>query len=367
MKIPFADFSLMHSELQSEINDAISRVVSSNCFIGGEEVDSFENAFAAFIGVKYCVGCGNGLDALQLILRAMNIQQGDEVIVPAHTFIATALAVTYAGGTPVYVDVDLDTYCLDPERLEQAITTRTKAIILVHIYGQIGRFDQIKAIAEKYKLPIIEDSAQAHGASFQGRKAGSLGIASGFSFYPGKNLGAFGDGGAVTTNDDELAKKVRTLANYGSLVKYQHILKGVNSRLDPIQAAVLKAKLSKLDVWNARRREIAQAYLDGLSDITDITVPCQNPNAEHVWHIFPILVNKRDKVASKLSQNGIQTLIHYPVPMHLHKAYSELGYRIGDFPNAERIASQEISLPMFYGMTDEQVFYTIQTLKNIFA
>ena len=366
MRVPFADFSVMHSELQPEINNAITRVVNSNYFIGGEEVSAFERHFADYIGVKHCIGCGNGLDALQLILRAMEIKEGDEVIVPAHTYIATALAVTYAGGTPVYADVEADTYCLDPEKLEKAITPRTKAIILVHIYGQIGRFDRIKAIAEKYNLPVIEDAAQAHGATFDGKKAGSLGVASGFSFYPGKNLGAFGDAGAVTTNDDELADKVRMIANYGSKVKYQHVVKGVNSRLDPIQAAVLDVKLKKLDIWNARRKEIAAEYKKGLSSIPEVGLPYQTPNTEHVWHIFSILVNDREKVIRELNQDGIQTLIHYPVPMHLHEAYRELKYQKGDFPNAEKIAECEISLPMFYGMTDEQIAYTINAIRRIF-
>lgn len=367
MRVPFADFAVMHSELQPEINNAIARVVNSNYFIGGEEVANFEKRFADYIGVKHCIGCGNGLDALQLILRAMDIQSGDEVIVPAHTFIATALAVTYVGGKPVYVDVEKDTYCLDPDKLEKAINERTKAIILVHIYGQIGRYDKIKAIAEKYGIPIIEDSAQAHGATFEGKKAGSLGLASGFSFYPGKNLGAFGDAGAVTTNNDEIAEKVRMLTNYGSKVKYQHVLKGVNSRLDPIQAAVLSVKLAKLDEWNARRRVIASEYIKGLSKVGDVTTPYQTPGTEHVWHIFSILVKNREKVMQQLSEDGIQTLIHYPVPMHLHIAYRELQYKKGDFPNAEMIADREISLPMFYGMTDEQIAYTVQAIQRIFA
>ncbi|MBR4906246.1 MAG: DegT/DnrJ/EryC1/StrS family aminotransferase [Clostridia bacterium] len=363
MNVPFSDFTQMHAEIRPALNEAIARVVDSNYFIGGEEVSAFERAYADYVGVRHCIGCGNGLDALHLILRAMEIGAGDEVIVPAHTFIATALAVTYAGATPVYADVEPDTYCLDPDRLEKAITPRTKAIMVVHIYGRIGRFDEIEAIAKKHGLPIIEDSAQAHGALYKGRKAGSLGVASGFSFYPGKNLGAFGDAGAVTTNDDTIAEKVRILSNYGSKEKYAHILKGVNSRLDPIQAAVLSVKLHSLDRWNDARSEIADAYLAALKDCGAV-LPKQDQNVKNVWHIFPILVENRAELMAHLKANGVQTLVHYPVAMHLHAAYRELGYHVGDFPVAERIAAQEISLPMFYGLTDGQLETTVSAIRT---
>ncbi len=363
MNVPFSDFSAMHNEIRPALDEAILRVVDSNYFIGGSEVTAFENAFARYVGVKHCIGCGNGLDALHLILRAMEIGAGDEVIVPAHTYIATALAVTYAGATPVYVDVDLDTFCLDPEKLEAAITPKTKAILLVHIYGRIGRFDEIEAIANRHGLPIVEDSAQAHGAQYKGRKAGSLGVASGFSFYPGKNLGAFGDAGAVTTNDDALAEKVRILSNYGSKEKYQHVLKGVNSRLDPIQAAVLSVKLRSLDKWNAERQRIAGVYLSELKDY-GLTLSEDDPDGKNVRHVFPILAENRDAMMAFLKAEGIQTLVHYPVAMHLHTAYRELGYRRGDFPVAERIAAQEISLPMFYGLTDRQIAATVSAIRT---
>ncbi len=363
MNVPFADFSVMHAEIREQLDAAIKRVVDANYFIGSPENAEFEGRFAAYCGANACVGCGNGLDALQLILRAYGIGAGDEVIVPAHTFIATALAVTYVGAKPVFVDVEPRWYCLDPAQLENAITEHTKAIIMVHIYGQIGEFQAAKDIADKHGLLLIEDSAQAHGARYRGQRAGSLGDAAGFSFYPGKNLGAFGDGGAVTCRDAAVAERIMTYGNYGARVKYQHVYKGVNSRLDSVQAAVLSVKLEFLDRWNTERRRIAQRYISGIVN-PGVHLPEQNPDAEHVWHIFPVMAGDREALIAHLGGQGITALCHYPVPMHLHRAYADLAYSPGCFPVAEYIATHEISLPMYYGMTEEQIDHVIDAVNR---
>ena len=358
MNIPFADFSPMHSYIRTELFSAINRVLDSNQFISGVNCKEFEQAYASYLNSKYCVGCGNGLDALHLILKAYGVGPGDEVIVPAHTYIATALAVTYAGAKPVLVDVESKYYCLDPDKIEKAISKHTKAVILVHIYGQIGEYKKIQDIVKSRNLILIEDAAQAHGATYMERKAGSLGDAAGFSFYPGKNLGAFGDAGAITTNNSKIAEKVRMIGNYGSREKYVHEYKGVNSRLDELQAAILKTKLRYLDTWNQNKALTAQKYLSGIKNPC-ISLPQLNPYGRHAWHIFPILVEDRDRLLNGLAEKGIKALIHYPCPVHLHPAYQDLGYLKGSFPVAERIADQEISLPLFYGMTDAQINYVI--------
>ena len=363
MIIPYADFSGMHDPIRKELDQRIADVLDKNVFIHGDYCSAFEKRFAAFCHVSWCIGTGNGLDSLQLILRALKIGEGDEVIVPAHTYIATALAVSYVGAKPVLVDVEDRYYCLDPQKLEASITERTKAVMMVHIYGQVGRFDEVREIAQRHRLFIIEDSAQAHGATYKGIFTGCLGDAAGFSFYPGKNLGAFGDAGGVTTNNQKIAETVRMLGNYGSVIKYHHEDKGVNSRLDEIQAAILDIKLSYLAAWNQERQRIAEKYLSSIRN-KELRLPEKNPNGTHVWHIFPVMAEHRDDFLNYLQEKEITAQIHYPFPMHLHKAYEELGYRRLQFPVAEYIADHEVSLPLFYGMTQEQIDYLIDSVND---
>jgi dTDP-4-amino-4,6-dideoxygalactose transaminase len=347
--IPFLNLEPMHNEIGNEIRCAIERVYSNNWYIMGQELELFEQEYAQYCGVKYCIGVGNGLDALQLILMGYEIGAGDEVILPANTFIATALAVSYAGAKPVLVDIDINTYNIDPDLIEAKITKNTKAIIVVHLYGQPANMDKILEISRRYNLKVIEDSAQAHNARYKGALTGGLGDAAGFSFYPGKNLGALGDAGAVTTNDKQLAETVRALRNYGSQEKYNHELKGMNSRLDELQAAVLRVKLKHLDRWTKERRLIAKHYLSGISN-NEIVLPQVPSDMEPVWHIFAIRCRNRKKLQSYLDDQGIQTLTHYPIPIHLQPSYLDLGYQAGDFRRTEQSSKEEISLPLWYGM-----------------
>jgi dTDP-4-amino-4,6-dideoxygalactose transaminase len=362
MKIPFASFEKMHQEIQDEITEKFKQVYARNWFIQGEELEQFEEEYAAYCGVKYCVGCGNGLDALFLPLKAYGIGAGDEVIVPSNTFIATALAVSYTGATPVFVEPTIDSFNIDPSRIEEKITARTKAIMAVHLYGQPADMDAIKAVAQKYDLKVIEDSAQAHGASYKNQKTGSLGDAAGFSFYPGKNLGALGDAGAMVTNDKELADKVRALGNYGSDYKYHHIYQGNNSRLDEMQAAFLRIKLRNLDRWNANRIETAEKYLEGIHN-PEIILPQVAKDSTHVFHIFAVRCARREELESYLNAKGIGTNKHYPIPMHMQGAYRELGIPEGALPIAEEISKTQLSIPMYYGMTDEEIAYVIEALN----
>lgn len=363
MNIPFLDLRAPHEELRTELRDAFERVIDSGWYILGNEVKQFEQEFAAYCEATHCVGAGNGLEALHLILRAYGIGAGDEVIVPSNTYIATWLAASYAGATPIPVEPDERTYNIDPARIEAAITPRTRAIIAVHLYGQPADMDTINALARKYNLKVIEDAAQAHGARYKGRRVGSLGDAAGFSFYPGKNLGAIGDGGAVTTNDAVLAEKVRVLCNYGSCVKYQNDVKGFNSRLDELQAAFLREKLRKLDGWNTRRKEIAAEYLRKL-DGNEIGVPFVPEWADPVWHLFVVRSSQREALQTQLQQLGVGTMIHYPVPPHLQLAYSELGYTQGAFPVSEAIHREVLSLPMWPHMTDAEVCAVIAAVHQ---
>jgi dTDP-4-amino-4,6-dideoxygalactose transaminase len=346
MPIPFLDLKTPYLELKSELDAAYQRVMMSGWYILGEETEAFETEYAAYCGVKYCIGVGNGLDALYLILRAMDIGPGAEVIVPANTYIATWLAVSYAGATPVPVEPDRATYNLDPARVAAAITSRTRAILPVHLYGQPADMDPIIEIAGQHNLKVIEDAAQAHGARYKGRHAGSLGDAAGWSFYPGKNLGAIGDAGAVTTNDPELADKVRVLRNYGSRVKYYNEMKGTNSRLDPLQAVFLRVKLRYLNEWNARRAIVAQRYTIGLAKISGLIIPMVPEWTEPSWHLYVIRCQHRTALQEQLHRNGIDTLIHYPVPPHLSGAYQEMGLPSGHFPITEELALTVLSLPM---------------------
>lgn len=361
MKVPFLDLRAAYEELRDALDAAYRRVMLSGRYILGEELEAFESEFAAYCGVRHCIGTGNGLDALHLILRAMDIGPGDEVLVPAHTFIATWLAVTYAGAVPVPVEPLEDTYNMDPSRIHAAITPRTRAIIVAHLYGQPADMDAIAAAARPHGLRIIEDAAQAHGALYKGRRTGSLGDAAGFSFYPGKNLGAFGDGGAVTTNDDALAHRLRALRHYGSHRKYIHDLKGVNSRLDELQAAFLRIKLQRLDAWNAQRRLLAARYMHALKGLPGIVTPFVPDWAEPVWHLFVIRTPHRDRLQQALAEQGIETLIHYPVPPHRQKAYEEMAPR--SYPVTEKIHKEALSLPMGPAMTEAHVDLVVAALK----
>ena len=363
MKIPFVSFKPLEKELDNELRAAFERVYETSWYIEGKEDAAFEKSFAEFCGVNYCVGCGNGLDALVLALKALGIGEGDEVIVPSNTYIATALAVTYVGARPVFVEPRIETFNIDPDKIESAITDKTKVIMPVHLYGQACDMDAIMDIAGRHNLKVVEDCAQAHGATYKGQRVGSFGDAAGFSFYPGKNLGALGDAGAVVTNNEALAKKIRALGNYGSDYKYHHIYKGNNSRLDELQAAFLSAKLHHMDRINEERRRIANRYLNEIHN-SKIVLPVVEKDMVPVWHIFGIRCAERDELEKYLNDNGIGTNKHYPISMHLQECYKDLGYKEGDFPIAEEISKTELSLPMFYGMTNEQVDYVIHSINE---
>ena len=364
MKVPFATFKPMHDEIRKELDSAYHRVIDSSYFIQGKECEKFEKEFAQYCDAKYCIGVATGLDALYLILKALNIKKGDEVIIPSNTFIATALAVSYCGATPVFVEPLIETYNINTALIEEKITEHTKAIIPVHLQGRPADMDEINKIAKKYTLYVIEDAAQAHGANYKGRRVGSLSDAAGFSFYPGKNLGALGDGGAVVTNNKEIADKVRALGNYGSDYKYHHIYKGTNSRLDEIQAAFLRCKLPHLDKCNSERQKIAKKYFDGITNPL-ITLPLQvDEDYDHIYHVFVIRCDRRDELESYLNKNGIGTVKHYPIPMHLQLAYQDLNIQEGSLPIAEEISRTVLSIPMYYGMSNDEIEYVIQLLNE---
>lgn len=346
MKVPFLDLQAATAELREEIDAVVSRVLSSGMYILGEETEAFEAEFAAYVGAAHAVGVANGLDALHLALRALGVGPGDEVIVPSNTYIATWLAVSYAGAVPVPVEPDARTYNLDPSRIEAVITPRTRVILPVHLYGQPCDLDPILAVARAHGLRVLEDCAQAHGARYRGTRVGAHGDLCAWSFYPGKNLGALGDAGAVTTNDPDFADRVRVLRNYGSRVKYVNEVQGYNSRLDPLQAAILRVKLRHLDAWNARRRELAAWYLEHLAGVPDLTLPHVPEWAEPCWHLFVIRHPRRDELQAKLAEAGIGTLIHYPIPPHRQEAYRDLGFGPGAFPIAETLAREVLSLPI---------------------
>jgi dTDP-4-amino-4,6-dideoxygalactose transaminase len=353
----------MEKELNKELHEAFERVLFNSWYIEGKEDENFEMEFASFCGVNYCVGVGNGLDALRLSLKALGIRDGDEVIVPSNTYIATALAVTYVGATPVFVEPDIRTFNINPSLIEEKITEKTKAIMPVHLYGQPCDMDLIMDIAKKHNLYVVEDCAQAHGAVYKGKKVGSFGDMAGFSFYPGKNLGALGDAGAVVTSDKDLADKVRALGNYGSDYKYHHIYKGNNSRLDELQAAFLSAKLPHLNRMNGERCRIAESYLKEIKN-SEIVLPYVMEDTEPVWHIFGIRCDRRDELEKFLNDRGIGTNKHYPIPIHLQECYKNMGFVKGDFPVAEEISATELSLPMYYGMTDDEIQYVIDTINK---
>jgi dTDP-4-amino-4,6-dideoxygalactose transaminase len=354
MKIPFLDLISLQAKIRSHIDEAYKRVIDSGIFIMGQELEAFELEFANFCDVKHCIGLGNGLEAIHLLLKAYDIGPGDEVIVPSNTFIATWLAVTQCGATPVPVEPNIITYNIDPELISAAITTRTKAIIPVHLYGQPADMDPINAIAVKHGLIVIEDAAQAQGARYKNRRVGSLGHAAATSFYPGKNLGALGDGGAVLTDDDQIAERVRKLRNYGSTIKYEHELSGYNSRLDELQAAFLRVKLTVLDEWNLSRKEIALQYSKELTS-ANVVLPITPEFADPVWHLYVIRSNKRNELKSYLEEKGVATVIHYPIPPHRQACYSN--FRSANLLIADRLAGEVLSLPISPTVTHQQVKY----------
>lgn len=364
MKVRFLDMKAPYQELKQELDEAYHRVMQSGQYILGEEVEAFEAEFAAYCGVRHCIGVGNGLEALHLILRACGIGPGDEVIVPANTYIATWLAVSYAGAIPVPVEPDARTYNLDPSRVEHAITERTRAILPVHLYGQPADMEPLLEIASRHDLRVIEDAAQAHGGVYHGKKVGALSVAAGWSFYPTKNLGAHGDAGAVTTSDDQLAERVRLLRNYGSRAKYFNEIQGFNSRLAPLQAAFLRVKLARLDEWNRRRSDIAKLYLEGLDGIPGLGLPAVAPDMEPVWHVFVVQHSERNGLQEHLRKLDIGTLIHYPVPPHLSNAYSAMGLPPGTYPITESMAETILSIPMHPHLSPADVETVIEALRS---
>lgn len=365
MNIPYLDLKRIHKPMQQELDEAYHAITANEWYIQGEYCGKFEKEFASYCGVRECIGVGNGLDALRLILLGMGIGDGDEVIVPANTFIATVLAVSYVGAVPVLVDADPDTFLIDPDRIESHVTERTKAVIAVHLYGRLCDMDAICRVAKKYGLYVIEDAAQAHGAKIGDKKAGAFGDAAGFSFYPGKNLGALGDGGAVTTNDVELSRRIRAIANYGAFERYHHIYRGCNSRLDELQAAFLLKKLSYLDGWNEQRRKIAWRYLEGIRN-EKVALPAVDMSRpeNHVFHIFPILCETRRELQAFLRAKGIETNIHYPIPIPKQGAYEAQGWDMSEYFVTEKICERELSLPLYPGMTDAEIEYVIDCVKE---
>jgi dTDP-4-amino-4,6-dideoxygalactose transaminase len=364
MEVPSLDLHAAYRELSEELDDAYRRVMSGGWYILGAEVEAFEAEFGAYCKSRFCVGVGNALEGLELILRGYDIGPGDEVIVPSNTYIATWLAISHAGAVPAPVEPDIQTHNLDPKLVERAITRRTRAIMPVHLYGQPADMDPIQAIAEKHGLKVIADAAQAHGGRYRGQPVGSLGDASAFSFYPSKNLGCFGDGGAITTDDPKLADRIRVLRNYGQRSRYINDERGFNSRLDELQAALLRVKLRKLDEWNERRRKLAGVYLDQLRGVEGITMPHVPQWAEPCWHLFVIRHPQRDKLQAALKEAGIGTIIHYPVPPHLQKAYADSQLKPGSLPICETLAREVLSIPIGPHLSGESQQAVISAIKS---
>lgn len=364
MKVPFLDLAAQYETIRDEIDAAIRQVIEKTAFAGGPFVQKFEEEFAAFCGTKHAIGVGSGTGALWLALLALGVGPGDEVITVPNTFIATAEAISYCGAKPVFVDVDEKTYNMNPAVLEAAITPKTKAIIPVHLFGQMADMDPIMAIARKHKLFVVEDACQAHGAEYKGRKAGSIGDAAAFSFYPGKNLGAYGEAGAVVTNSPDIDKTIRMLRDHGQAKKYYHGLVGWNARMDGIQGAVLSVKLKRLAAWNDARRAHAAQYTKLLGNMNGVVTPAEAAYAKHVYHLYVIRVRERDALIADLAKDEIFCGIHYPIPLHLQDAYRSLGHRAGDFPSAERSAAEFVSLPMFPELAPEQVAFAVEALKK---
>ncbi len=363
MSVPFIDFTLQNKAIRAEVDAGLAHVIEKASFIMGPDVKKFEDEFAVYCGVKYAVGVNSGTDALFLALVAMGVGRGDEVIVPTFTFIATALAASYTGAQVKFVDIEEGSYNLDVSKLEKAITKKTKVIIPVHLYGQMANMDEVLAIAQKHGVAVLEDSCQAHGTRYKGRRSGSMGNAGCFSFYPTKGLGGWGDGGMVVTNDEKIAHMVQLLRDYGRTDRYAHKFKGHNSRLDTVQAVVLSAKLKHLDAWNDMRKAVAGLYAKHLTG-TSVVIPKQGPDREHVYQTYAVRVQDRARVMDKLKEKGIAALIHYPIPIHMQEAYSDAGFKKGDFPVAEKVADEILSLSMFPHMTEAQVIEVATALKE---
>jgi len=360
--IPFLDLKTPHQELWPEIAPLYEKAFMNAAFIGGEHVNEFEKEFAAFCGAAHCATVNSGTDALHLAFRALGLGPGDEVITTPHTFIDTTEAISLAGAKPVFADINPRTYTLDPKLAEKAITPRTKAIVPVHLYGQCAEMDALMALAKSRNLILVEDAAQAHGATFHGRKAGTMGHAAAFSYYPGKNLGACGEAGAVVSDDEKVIKRVRQLRDHGQAQKYFHEVEGVNARMDALQAIVLRAKLKRLPAWNDARAKAAVHYDERLSKCDLVTIPYRDPENAHIYHLYVVLVDDRNKVLDYLTQHGVGTGLHYPLPLHMQKAYERMGHKKGDFPVTERVAERLLSLPMFPGITREQQDYVCDRL-----
>ena len=366
MKVPFLELAPAYRELQAEIDEAFQKVLAKGWYILGEQVDSFEREFADYVGVKHCVGVANGLDALVLCLEALDIGRGHEVIVPSNTYIATALAITQVGAKVVFVEPDPLTHNLDPCQVERAITSRTAAILPVHLYGLPAEMKAIRKLADDHGLHVIEDAAQAHGARYFGKHVGGLGNIAAFSFYPGKNLGAFGDGGAVVTDDAAIADRLRTLRNYGSRVKYYNEVRGHNSRLDEIQAAALRVKLPYLDAWNARRKHCAQRYNEAFAQIEGLVLPIEPEGCESCWHLYVVGTERRNELQNHLAERGVGTMIHYPLPPYRQKAYADLAIPAGVFPVADQLADRVLSLPIGPHLSEEEIGYVCECVTDFF-
>jgi len=366
MRIPFVDLKAQYESIKEEIDKAISNVILDSAFVGGKYIKLFERNYANYLGTKHCIGVGNGTDALFIVLKTLGIGEGDEVISAANTFIATSEAITMTGAKVVFVDCDNNTYNIDVKKIEKAIANKTKAIIPVHLYGQPADMDPIIEIAQKYNLYIVEDCAQAHGAVYKGRKAGAIAPIACFSFFPSKNFGAYGDGGMIVTNDEELSQKAKMLRDYGQAKKYHHELQGQNSRLDSIQAAVLLAKLPHLDTWNDNRRKSAQLYNELLSDV-EVTTPVEGEGYRHIYHLYVIRTKKRDEMLEYLKTKDVFCGIHYPIPIHLQNAYKDLPYKKGDFPITEEYADEILSLPMYPELTEEQIHYVVDRTEEFIS
>lgn len=366
MTVPFLDLKAQYVSIKDEVNAAIQDVLDNTAYILGKHVTGFEQKFAEAHSAQRCIAVSSGTDANHLALWALGIKAGDEVIVPANTFIATAWGATLCGATPVFVDCESDSYNIDPSLIEAAITPRTKAIVAVHLYGQPADMDALKAVADKHNLFLVEDAAQAHLAEYKGKRVGSMGVTTSFSFYPGKNLGAYGEGGSVTTNDAELAKQIQMLREHGSVQKYQHEILGHNYRMEGIQGAVLGVKMKYIEEWTEKRRAVAAKYRALLGEVKEVVLPAEMPYAKHVYHLFVITTPKRDELQKALADQGVATGLHYPLPLHLQNCFKDLGYKKGQFPVTEALAEQCLSLPMYPEMTDEQINYVAEAVKAFF-
>jgi len=367
MNVPFLDLRAQLAPLEDDMLRAVQDVMRSTAFVLGKDVECFEQEFASFCDCEHAVGVASGLDALKLALRALGVGPGDEVITAANTFIATTLAASSIGAVPVLVDMGVDTFTLDPDLLEAAITAKTKVIIPVHLYGRPADMTPILAITRKHNLRVLEDASQAHGARYKGKRVGGLGDVAGFSLYPGKNLGAYGDGGVITTNDPEIARTLRAMRNYGSFVKYYHENLGENSRLDTLQAAILRVKLPHLNTWSAARREKARIYREGLQNAGDLVLPTEHPDLEQVYHLFVVRTRKRDELMACLQSQGVGCIIHYPIPIHMQEAYKHMGWKEGQFPVTETAAKEILSLPMFPELSEVQQRQVISAIRTFFG